>query len=259
MVRLLVDDVTLHKTDRIHLHVRFRGGQTHQPHRRRSRPRPGSPPNPPRHPRRARPAPRHPHRRRDRRRAQRRRTPLRRGQTVHRRHRARATPQQHLPSHADRLRAKACSPQPSSPSASVCTRAPSRAGPRPESSPPTKQTTRTNGSTSHQSPATPVSPRDKAARSENEFPPNPRQEVHYEAKPLSTRPRPNRLGLMPLSSSASPNRIAVTEFPHQSDGPLSTSDLRGPDGRRPAGSRSTNEVCFDANTASRRSGWRRRR
>ena len=27
MVRLLVDDVTLHKTDRIHLHVRFRGGQ----------------------------------------------------------------------------------------------------------------------------------------------------------------------------------------------------------------------------------------
>ena len=29
MVRLLIDDVTLHKTDRIHLHVRFRGGQTH--------------------------------------------------------------------------------------------------------------------------------------------------------------------------------------------------------------------------------------
>jgi DNA invertase Pin-like site-specific DNA recombinase len=29
MVRLLVDDVTLHKTDRIHLHIRFRGGQTH--------------------------------------------------------------------------------------------------------------------------------------------------------------------------------------------------------------------------------------
>jgi hypothetical protein len=28
MVRLLVEDVTLHKTDRIHLHVRFRGGQT---------------------------------------------------------------------------------------------------------------------------------------------------------------------------------------------------------------------------------------
>ena len=28
IVRLLVDDVTLHKTDHIHLHVRFRGGQT---------------------------------------------------------------------------------------------------------------------------------------------------------------------------------------------------------------------------------------
>ncbi len=28
MVRLLVDKVTLHKTDRIHLHVRFRGRQT---------------------------------------------------------------------------------------------------------------------------------------------------------------------------------------------------------------------------------------
>ncbi|MGH7732728.1 MAG: recombinase family protein [Gemmatimonadales bacterium] len=28
MVRLLVDDVTLHKTDRIHLHIRLRGGQT---------------------------------------------------------------------------------------------------------------------------------------------------------------------------------------------------------------------------------------
>ncbi|WP_236984056.1 helix-turn-helix domain-containing protein [Mycobacterium sp. IWGMT90018] len=29
MARLLVNDVTLHKTDRIHLHIRLRGGQTH--------------------------------------------------------------------------------------------------------------------------------------------------------------------------------------------------------------------------------------
>jgi len=29
MIRLLVDDITLHKTDNIHLHVRLRGGQTH--------------------------------------------------------------------------------------------------------------------------------------------------------------------------------------------------------------------------------------
>ena len=43
-----------------------------------------------------------------------------------------------------------------------------------------------NGSTNHPSPATPASPPDKAAPSENEFPPNPRQEVHYEAKPLSS-------------------------------------------------------------------------
>ena len=42
-----------------------------------------------------------------------------------------------------------------------------------------------NGSTNHRPPATPASPPDKAARSENEFPPNPPQEVHYEAKPLS--------------------------------------------------------------------------
>ena len=94
MVRLLVDDVTLHKTDRIHLHVRFRGGQTTShvvaiPPKAWQRP-----PNPPRHPRRPRPAPRHPHRRPDRRGAQRRRSPLRRGQAVYRPHRARRTPQQ---------------------------------------------------------------------------------------------------------------------------------------------------------------------
>ena len=42
-----------------------------------------------------------------------------------------------------------------------------------------------NASTNHRPPAIPASPPDKAARSENEFPPNPPQEVHYEAKPLS--------------------------------------------------------------------------
>ena len=77
MVRLLVDDVTLHKTDRIHLHVRFRGGQTTSLTVAIPPTVLAGPPNPPRHRRRARPAPRHPHRRRDRRRAQRRRSPLR--------------------------------------------------------------------------------------------------------------------------------------------------------------------------------------
>ena len=93
MVRLLVDDVTLHKTDRIHLHVRLRGGQTPSLavaipptswQARQTRPDTLAD---------ARPAPRHPHRRRDRRSAQRRRSPLRRGQTVHRRHRRAHPPQ----------------------------------------------------------------------------------------------------------------------------------------------------------------------
>ena len=93
MVRLLVDDVTLHKTDRIHLHVRLRGGQTHSLavaipptswQARQTRPDTVAD---------ARPAPRHPHRRRGRRSAQRRRTPLRREQAVHRRHRRSRPPQ----------------------------------------------------------------------------------------------------------------------------------------------------------------------
>jgi hypothetical protein len=76
MVRLLVDDVTLHKTDHIQLHVRLRGGQTTSL----------TVAIPPKgwqlrqtHPNtlRARPAPRHLHRRRNRRRTQRRRSPLR--------------------------------------------------------------------------------------------------------------------------------------------------------------------------------------
>ena len=100
----------------IHLHVRFRGGQTTSLAVADPTHGLAGPPNPPRHPRRARPAPRHPHRRRDRRRAQRRRSPLRRGQAVHRPHRARtyaaattcpATPTGSAPT--------ACSPQPSSP------------------------------------------------------------------------------------------------------------------------------------------------
>ena len=93
MVRLLVDDVTLHKTDRIHLHVRLRGGQTTQPRHRDTTDILAGPPNPPRHRRSPRPAPRHPHRRRGRRRAQHRRSPLRRQQAVHRQHRRPRPPQ----------------------------------------------------------------------------------------------------------------------------------------------------------------------
>ena len=50
-----------------------------------------------------------------------------------------------------------------------------------------------NASTNHRPPVIHASPFDKAARSENEFTPNPPQEVHYEAKPLS-RPVRNRAG-----------------------------------------------------------------
>ena len=165
MVRLLVDDVTLHKTDRIHLHVRFRGGQTHSLivaipptswQARQTRPE---------HRRRARPAPRHPHRRRDRRRTQRRRSPLRREQTVHRSASSCTSAASTIyPATPIGSAPKACSPQPNSRNASQCTPAPSRTGPRPESSTPTRQTTRTNGSTNHPSPVIPTSPPDKAAR-----------------------------------------------------------------------------------------------
>ena len=71
-----------------------------------------------------------------------------------------------------------------------------------------------NGSTNHPSPATPASPPDKAARSENEFPPNPPQEVHYEAKPLSYElPTAPTEGWMPASASRSVNRIEVYWIP----------------------------------------------
>ena len=166
MVRLLVDDVTLHKTDRIHLHVRFRGGQTTSlvvaipPKAWQARQT-------------------HP-------------------DTL-------AALDRLLDTHTDAetadalnaaghrsgegkpftarivldARRKQQSAQPRRPAprqrpahqqprlahtARTCTPAPSRAGPRPESSTPTRQTTRMNGSTNHPSPAIPASPPDKAAR-----------------------------------------------------------------------------------------------
>ena len=94
MVRLLVDDVTLHKTDRIHLHVRFPGGQTTSL----------AVAIPPKawqlrqtHPDTLAALDRLLDTHTDAQtaeRAQRRRSPLRRGQAVHRPHRARSAPQQ---------------------------------------------------------------------------------------------------------------------------------------------------------------------
>ena len=131
MVRLLVDDVTLHKTDRIHLHVRFRGGQTTSlvvaipPKAWQARQT---------HPDTLAALDRLLDTHTDAQtaeRAQRRRSPLRRGQAVHRPHRARqraaattcpATPTGSAP--------KACSPTTETRrNGSACTPAPSRAGP----------------------------------------------------------------------------------------------------------------------------------
>ena len=97
IARLLIEDVTLNKTDQIHLHVRFRGGQATSLtipipprawHLRQTEPR---------HARAAAPAAQRAHRRRGRREAQRRRPPLRRRQNVHRQDRARTTPLPRLP------------------------------------------------------------------------------------------------------------------------------------------------------------------
>ena len=130
MVRLLVDDVTLHKTDRIHLHVRFRGGQTTSL----------AVAIPPKawqvrqtHPDTLAALDRLLDTHTDAQTAeapQRRRSPLRRGQTVHRSHRARSAPQQQAaqprrtaprqgPAHQNRDRR----------TDSACTPVPSRAGP----------------------------------------------------------------------------------------------------------------------------------
>ena len=107
IARLLIEDVTLNKTDQIHLHVRFRGGQTTSLTIPIPRRRLGSPPDRPRHARAARPPARRSHRRRDRRATQRHRPPLRA--------RPNRSPDgscstsaaiRHLPSHADRLRAR---------------------------------------------------------------------------------------------------------------------------------------------------------
>jgi len=97
IARLLIEDVTLHKTDQIQLHVRLRGGQTTS----LQIPIPpellAGPPDPRGHDRPARPAPERPHRRRHRRAAQQRRPPLRDGQAVHRPDRARAAPRPQPP------------------------------------------------------------------------------------------------------------------------------------------------------------------
>ena len=186
MVRLLVDDVTLHKTDRIHLHVRFRGGQTTSlavaipPKAWQARQT---------HPDTLAALDRLLDTHTDAETADALNAAGHRsgeGKPFTARIVLDARRSNNLPSHADRLRANGLLTK--TEIAAAARRAPQHRQEldhAPESSTPTRQTTRTSGSTNHPPPATPASPPDKAAPSENEFPPNPRQEVHYEAKPLS--------------------------------------------------------------------------
>ena len=187
MARLLIDDVTITKTDRIHLDVRFRGGQTTSLDVPIPPPVLAAPPDPPRDPRRARPAPRRPHRRPGRRRAQRRRAPLRRRQALHRPHRARATPQP-PPAQPRRPapRPRPAHPRPRPPAVSACTPPPSRPGAAPGYSPPTRPTTRTSRCSTRPTPPTPGWPNARAASSPGEFTPQQHQEVQYETHFLSS-------------------------------------------------------------------------
>ena len=187
MVRLLIDDVTLDKTDHIHLHVRFRGGQTTS----LTVPIPpqglAAPPDPPRHPRRTRPAPR-------------RATPTPRPPT-------RSTPPVTAPAKASRSPPGSCShlrrstppaqprrpaprPRPAhhhrdSPHASACTPAPSRPGTAPDCSTSHKANDKNDPALRTTRPRRPPPHRPtRQAPSENEFPPNPHQEVQYETPSL---------------------------------------------------------------------------
>jgi hypothetical protein len=164
IVRLLVDDVTLHKTDRTHLHVRLRGGQTTS--RAVAIP-----------PKAWQVRQTHPHTlaaldqlldtHTDAQTAEALNTAGHRsgeGKPFTARIVLETRRSNKLPSHAERLRAKSLLTKTELAHGSACTRVPSRAGPKQESSTPTRQTIRTHGSTNQRSPAIPASPHDKAAR-----------------------------------------------------------------------------------------------
>ena len=186
MVRLLVDDVTLHKTDRIHLHVRFRGGQTTSlvvaipPKAWQVRQT---------HPDTLAALDRLLDTHTD-------------AQTAE----ARSTPPVTAPARASRSPPASCSKRAA---ATSCPATPSGSAPRacsPKPSSPhrldvhestVKSWTKIGILNSHKAndknerlyePPIPGDPRLTARQGsplENEFPPNPRQKVHYEAKPLS--------------------------------------------------------------------------
>jgi hypothetical protein len=79
---------------------------------------------------------------------------------------------------------KACSPSIRPPNDSACTPARSRPGTAPACSPPTKPTTRTSGSLTRPTPTTPASQCAKAGACVTENPSNHPDEVHYETHAL---------------------------------------------------------------------------
>jgi hypothetical protein len=90
----------------------------------------------------------------------------------------------HLPATPTGSAPRACSPSQTLPAASASTSPPSRPGAAPECSPPTRPTTRTSRSSARPRRATPGWSNARAASSPAEFTPQQHQEVQYEAHVL---------------------------------------------------------------------------
>ena len=181
MARLLINDVTMTKTDRIHLHVRFRGGQT------TSLDIPIPPPA--WQLRQAKPETlalldrllddhtdagtaaalnTAGHRSGE-------------GKPFTSRIVLELRRSHHLPSHADRLRARGQLTLAETAGRPACTSPPSRPGAAPGCSPHARPTTRTCPCSTRPTPPTPGWPNARAASSPAEFTPQQHQEVQYEA------------------------------------------------------------------------------
>ena len=187
MARLLIDDVTMTKTDRIHLAHPVPRRPDHQPGPSPSRRPPGSSarPIPRSSPRstgswKTTPTPRPPPRSTPPGTAPVKASPSPAGScsTYAAATTCPATPTGSAPA--------ACSPSPRPPAASASTSPPSRPGAAPGCSPPTRPTTRTSRCSTRPTPPTPGWSNARAASSPAEFTPQQHQEVQYEAHVLSS-------------------------------------------------------------------------
>ena len=186
ITRLLIEDVTINKTDQIHLHIRFRGGQTTSL----------TIPIPP-NSWQARQTDPDTFKMLDRllddhtdaetaAAAQRRRPPHRHRQAIHRTHRRSTSAAPTIsPATTNDSAPEACSRSTRPPNDSACTPARSRPGTAPDCSPPTKPTTRTSGSSTRPTPPTHDSTDARAGPCATENPPNHPDEVHYETNALA--------------------------------------------------------------------------